>query len=214
MANTLQENLLAATNAVRVVDSNMMTFGGAANKPDETKKNIWNADPRSKNIMNYANPGTMLLMNYEMEQKFKTVLAEQERRLGEVRANFERTHPGGSEPWTRQKLMDLAKFAREKKVGQCTEQVAIAFEALIDKGMAPLDFMIQEPRRLDHVFLVIGRTKSTKREWDIDKPPPWGSLAVVCDPWSSDKANRAYPATKLPEMMKLPYAVSTLFRLD
>jgi len=211
---SLSENLQSAQSAARAVDSNMMTFGGAANKPDETKQNIWNADPRSKNPVNYFNPGTMLIMGAQAQMKFKDVLAEQNRRLGLIRDEFMRKNPGDVEPWTKQKLLDLAVLARKYQAGQCTEQVAIAFEYLINKGVKQFDFMIQLPLRLDHVFLVIGRAKSDKTEWDIDKPPPWGDAAVVCDPWSSDKANRSYPASKLPDMMKLPYAVESLLRTE
>lgn len=209
----LNENLQSAESAARAVDSNMMTYGGAANKPAETQNNIFNADPRTKDPRYTQNPQALWILRAEAEKKWKTVLPEQERRLGLIRSEFTKKYPGQVEPWTAQKLLDLAALARKHQAGQCTEQVSIAFEYLVNKGVQPFDFMIQLPRYLDHVFVVIGRTASTKSEWDIDKPPPWGSDAVVCDPWSSDKANRSYAATKLPDMMKRPYAVETLLRV-
>jgi hypothetical protein len=214
MGSNLNENLAASQNAVRAVDSNMSLYGGAANKPAETQNAIFNADPRTKDPKIMQNPQAIWILRAEAEKKSKIVLAEQNQRLGNIRQEFEAVYPGNPEPWTKQKLLALAALARKYQAGQCTEQVAIAFEYLINKGIKPSDFMIQLPRRLDHVFVVIGRSKSAKTEWDIDKPPPWGSEAVVCDPWSPDKANRSYPGAKIPEMMKLPFAVETLLRVE
>ncbi len=133
---------------------------------------------------------------------------------------FDEKYPDGAEPWTQQKLVDLARFSTEGHTGQCTEQVAVAFEYLLRMPVTkPLDFMIELPRDLDHVFLVVGRQKGKKEmprtaQWPIDKSPPWGPDAVVCDPWSPQKDKRAYPATDMPKMMPLPWGVEGLLRVE
>jgi hypothetical protein len=215
---TLKDNLKASKDAVRHVDT--VLAGGAENKPDETFQEIMRNHPLEKvprffggyDGLDFAQLATSIT-------PFLLVHAIQHHRVGLIRGAFFKKHPcreNESCLWTAQQLRDLAVLARQQHVGNCTEQVAVAFEFLQDRKVSPLDFMIQEPRRLDHVFLVIGRTQveKNKTEWDIDKPPPWGPDAVVCDPWSRDKANRAYPAADIPKMMPRPYAVSTLFRWE
>jgi hypothetical protein len=75
--------------------------------------------------------------------------------------------------------------------------------------------------RVDHTFLVIGRAPAKGRaasnvHWDVtdDGAPPWGPDAVVCDPWSLVKPQRAYPAAAIRETMNMHswWGVKTIFR--
>jgi hypothetical protein len=199
---TLQDNLKAAQDAVGVVD--LVLFWGATNKPEETLAKI------KKYCRGDCSPPVIQGV-FEMEQM------QQDNLLGLIRMQFDRKYPQGPEPWTEQKLVDLAMFAQQLHAGQCTEQVAVAFTYLLrNLSVKPLDFMRLLPERLDHVLLVVGRQESKPRrtEWPIDKSPPWGPDAVVCDPWSPRKDKRAYPASEIPKVLAEPWGLGGLLRVE
>jgi hypothetical protein len=198
----LQDNLQAARDAVAIVD--LTLFWGATNKPKETLAQI-------KGIQPLQTPPQVIQGVFEMEQM------QQDNLLGLIRMQFNKKYPQGPEPWTEQKLVDLATIAQQLHAGQCTEQVAVAFTYLLrNRSVKPLDFMLQIPRELDHVFLLVGRQMGTSRtaEWPIDTSPPWGPDAVVCDPWSPRKDKRAYPASEIPQVMTRPWGVGGLLRVE
>jgi hypothetical protein len=199
----LDDNMQAAQYAVAVVDLEL--FWGAANKPEETLAQI-------KRIQQPRGTSPQVVQDvFEME------LMQQEGFMGFIRSTFAKKYPQGAEPWTEQKLVDLATIARQVHAGQCTEQAAVAFTYLLrNRSVKPLDFMLQQPRELDHVFFVVGRQrgKVNATEWPIDKSPPWGPDAVVCDPWSPQKDKRAYPASEIPKVMPRPWGVESLLRVE
>jgi hypothetical protein len=74
--------------------------------------------------------------------------------------------------------------------GNCGEQTSIAFMALYDSGIRPIDYM--NVANGDHAFVMIGRNEGEAH--DVAK---WGTHAVVCDPWYG----KAYFANEVFEML-------------
>jgi hypothetical protein len=214
----LEDNLRAAGGAISVVD-HLMILGGAVNKPEaynDIAEGVASACRLDRLPSSFGFMGQAIQTFTSSALFFGLAYPWLMGQVGALREEFLGKYGEEVEPWTEQKLLDLAALARKYHAGHCTEQVAVAFEHLRNHGVKPLDLMIQMPRSLDHVFLVVGRSEGASRSssWTIDQAPPWGADAVVCDPWSPDKANRAYPASKIPEMMKRPWGVESLFRLE
>jgi hypothetical protein len=217
----LKDNLAAAKAVLPMVDRVMGASGGAPNKEDEISASIQEPfDPID--FVQTLGIGAAI----KHQNQVVGLQAKLEQKMGLIRDEFFKAYPRAKPPakftWTKQMLLDLAKFAKKHQAGQCTEQVALAFQELRNQGVAPLDLMVLSPQDMaDHTFLVIGRQIAPREpavepNWDVDDKgaPPWGPDAVVCDPWSPDKKNRAYPAAELRARMTMHrwWGVKSVFR--
>lgn len=97
--------------------------------------------------------------------------------------------------------MSIATFSaintltKKYSIGNCFEYSCLALE-YIYHNHPEVDAEIFDIHEGDHVFVVIGRDKSTDAE--LTDPTTWGHAAYICDPWM----NSVFPAADYKTRLK------------